>query len=361
MKKNINIGLIVASVLLTILAGLAWINNITVARQWDPEKGFEATPKGWFSWLDRTAVDYSTAATFIPFFGMLFVTAGLFRISASGREPSQYFPFFRPYNSITVAMGLIGTVWGLIMIGYYDPNTIQMSDLILCMQTALYSTLVALVWVFILGYPLGGIMRWWERQVSERTVGEDTDIGELFEGLGESTNKAKDGLTKTGTEAETLKGKMEDVKIEFGQVEEVLKEFKKQTGVDVSGALKEACYELVTTNNQVQEVIDGIKQEAESRFKLAEEQRAALSSTTRELEAEREMRKHLEVISHAADKKQLEAELTAEKAIDERKAAEQRTRAVQKKNRDVSKRLKRIGKLLPPQLIDDEGEKQDDS
>jgi hypothetical protein len=49
-----------------------------------------------------------------------------------------------------VSLGLMGTVWGLIMIGYLpDLENLELTGLIGALRTALFSTLVALIWVYI--------------------------------------------------------------------------------------------------------------------------------------------------------------------------------------------------------------------
>lgn len=341
MKKSINVALIVVLVILTILSGLAWFDNISIALQWNPGNGHQGKYSGLISWMDWASVDFSTATTFIPFFGFLLITAGLIRISGSKSEPSEYFPFFRSYNAITVTLGLIGTVWGLIMIGFYKPDTIQMSDLILCMRTALFSTLVALIWVFPLGYPIGWVMRWWERQVSEREDVAESDITKLFEELSIATIQARDGLKTTATEAKALNT--------------ALQEFTKNTGVNVFQAVKDSCGNLTGACTKILEATAGMKEESEARYKLALEQSAALATTVKELGVERDFRQRLESSLREAETKRQKAEVTAQQALTERDTAQQEAKTAQKQANNAVNRLNRIAKLLPPQSMDEGG------
>jgi hypothetical protein len=64
------------------------------------------------------------------------------------------FPFFKGSDQLNIALGLFGTLWGIIVIGYFKLDTVQMADLMQCLHTALFSTLVAVVWVFLLDRPL---------------------------------------------------------------------------------------------------------------------------------------------------------------------------------------------------------------
>lgn len=153
---------LIAGAALTILSGLAFANNVAVVIRWS--RAFTAAAgnaaeipgkiPGPIPWLDWSAVDYSCASTFIPFFGFLLFTRALFRILTGVRHDAAHFPFFKSYDQVNVSLGLIGTLWGIILIGYYDMETVTMASLMLCLHTALFSTLVAVVWVFLVVHPL---------------------------------------------------------------------------------------------------------------------------------------------------------------------------------------------------------------
>lgn len=148
----------------TILAGLIWTNNVSVTikalSDWERYSKRPETLTGWLSIFDPFCVDLSTMATFIPFLGFLLIARGLRQIYQyeEKEEPERdqdprmprYFPFVsRGYASTMITLGLIGTIWGLILIGYGAPEKLTIERLILCMYTALWSTLIALIWVFL--------------------------------------------------------------------------------------------------------------------------------------------------------------------------------------------------------------------
>ncbi len=186
MKRIITFFLFIGSLSLAVVAGLAWLNNILVVRLWYLDLNSVASkivptaekiylgPIGWLNW---TAVDLSTISTFIPLFGLMLITFGFWRILIGKKDFSEDFPFFRSYDRISVSLGLIGTLWGIILIGYYPIETIKMSVLMLCLHTALFSTLVAVAWVFIVVLMIvKPFMAWWSMVVAGgpgKQTGED--------------------------------------------------------------------------------------------------------------------------------------------------------------------------------------------
>lgn len=145
---------------LAVLSGLALVNNITAVFRWWGEfigNGGDATLipdkcPGIFPWLDWTAVDYSCVTTFIPFLGFLLIARGLERALSGKYQDPESFPFFKAYDQLNISLGLIGTLWGIIIIGYFKMDTVSMGDLMMCLHTALFSTLMAVVWVFIVDH-----------------------------------------------------------------------------------------------------------------------------------------------------------------------------------------------------------------
>ena len=121
-------------------------------------------------------MDYSTVATFVVFFWSIFIMIGFWRIYSAEKNtkirPPVHFPFFKTYNPFNVILGLIGTVWGLIMIGYYQKPGVE--DLVKCLNTALYSTLIALIWVYFVSKPISLLMRSWYCSVSGATLSDTT-------------------------------------------------------------------------------------------------------------------------------------------------------------------------------------------
>ncbi len=144
--------------LMSFFCGMAWLNNVYLSwikRIWRMDQEIAAQTTGLFPFLDVFAIDHSTVSTFIPFFGLAWAAWGFYRIYRHTEKKvkidvGKEFPFFSGYNEWMVSLGLMGTVWGLIMIGYL-PNLehLKITDLIGALRTALFSTLAALVWVYI--------------------------------------------------------------------------------------------------------------------------------------------------------------------------------------------------------------------
>ncbi len=152
-----------ACVVATVFTALAFYNNcVVIARWWkaffacggDTAAMAEQTITGCLPWLDWTAVDHSAATTFIPLLGFSFMTLSVVRMMCGKRVNAEDFPFFKGSDQLNVALGLFGTLWGIIVIGYFNLDTVGMADLMQCLHTALFSTLMAVVWVFLFDRPL---------------------------------------------------------------------------------------------------------------------------------------------------------------------------------------------------------------
>lgn len=251
MKKRSYFGYLLLSAVLTVLSGLAFINNISVIIKW--WKAFSSTGgdakalaegfSGCIPWLDWTAVDYSGATTFIPFLGFLLITIGIVRIMRHKEVSAvDYFPFFKGYDQLNVAFGLIGTLWGIIIIGYYDMESVAMTDLMMCLHTALFSTLTAVVWVFVIDHP---ILRPMLRKLlveEELAAAEDADLIDLLErlrggaaGLHEAWSAERDNLESFSVAVEEAKQKL----VAMGAAgEEACKTFESRMITAVDGLTK---------------------------------------------------------------------------------------------------------------------------
>ena len=160
MKKII--VLLSACVCATVFCVLAFANNVVAIFNWwssfiaagGDSSAFAAKASGFIPWLDWAVVDYSAVTTFIPMLGFLCMTLSLSRMLACRRARAGDFPFFRGSDQLNVALGLLGTLWGIIVIGYFKLDTVTMADLMQCLHTALFSTLMAVVWVFLVDRPL---------------------------------------------------------------------------------------------------------------------------------------------------------------------------------------------------------------
>lgn len=169
---------------LAALASLAFANNVVaIVRWWRAflEAGGDtslvgAHAPGFLPWLDWSAVDYSAVTTLIPALGLLCMARALWRMLRGKRMRAGDFPFFRGSDQLNVALGLFGTLWGIIVIGYFKLDAVTMADLMQCLHTALFSTLTAVVWVFLVDRPL---VRPCFTRLLERSGLAETDDGDL--------------------------------------------------------------------------------------------------------------------------------------------------------------------------------------
>jgi hypothetical protein len=175
-KRKITLVFVWLSAIATLFSFLAFLNNVVVLWRWavnfatmTGSKTSESTTvtHGCFTWLDWTAVDLSTVTTFIPFFGFALITLGFWRMYKNTAQMDDDFPFFRAYDRINISLGLIGTLFGIIIIGFYDLDKVTMGDLMMCLHTALFSTLIAVAWVFIIVLMFTKpFMRWWHERLN---------------------------------------------------------------------------------------------------------------------------------------------------------------------------------------------------
>ena len=142
---------------------LAFANNVVAVVHWwqaflsaggDTSLLTTSRAGGFIPWLDWSVVDYSAVTTLIPALGCISIAVSLCGMLRGRRMRADTFPFFAGSDQLNVALGLLGTLWGIIVIGYFDLDSVKMSDLIMCLHTALFSTLMAVVWVFMVDRPL---------------------------------------------------------------------------------------------------------------------------------------------------------------------------------------------------------------
>lgn len=199
MKKRIwFLPITVFSGIATVLTGLIWINNIVCAHRtyqamFSGVDIFTNPQSGFWPALDWSTLDVSTISTFIPFFGFLCMLIGCLRFFRGLRYISDDFPFFAAYDRINVSLGLLGTVWGIILIGFFPAQEIGVGTLMLCLHTALFSTLIAVAWVsIILPVSIRPIMQFIARQAAGARASESGDLLELIEHLGETASTASE-------------------------------------------------------------------------------------------------------------------------------------------------------------------------
>lgn len=146
----------------TAFAALALVDNVSVVVRWwaafrragGVSRLMPGEISGVLPWFDWAAVDHSCVSTLIPFAGLLLATRGAWRILRGRPADPEFFPFFRASDQLNVSLGLVGTLWGIIVIGWHDLDSVSMRDLMSCLHTALFSTLVAVVWVYLVDHPL---------------------------------------------------------------------------------------------------------------------------------------------------------------------------------------------------------------
>ena len=168
----------------TTFCALAFANNVVAIAQWwsaflaagGDSSSVAAKMPGFIPWLTWSAVDYSAVTTFIPTLGFLCMTFALGRMVAGRRARAGDFPFFKGSDQLNIALGLFGTLWGIIVIGYFRLDTVTMADLMQCLHTALFSTLAAVVWVFLFDRPF---VRPYFTRLLERAGLVETDEGDL--------------------------------------------------------------------------------------------------------------------------------------------------------------------------------------
>ena len=154
-------ALLCASLALFAFAALAFVNNLAAVVNWwrafaaaGGNSAEMAEVAGFIKWLNWSAVDYSAVTTFIPALGFCCTSLALMKLIAKKRVSAENFPFFKGSDQLNVALGLFGTLWGIIVLGSFDLKTVSMGDLMMCLHTALFSTLMAVVWVFMIDRPL---------------------------------------------------------------------------------------------------------------------------------------------------------------------------------------------------------------
>ncbi len=181
-------------------AWLAFANNVVAIVNWwksfaaagGGTSGVAAGPGGFLPWLDWSVVDYSAVTTFIPALGFTCMAFSLGRLLARRRTNAADFPFFRGSDQLNVALGLFGTLWGIIVIGYFNLETVTMADLMQCLHTALFSTLTAVVWVFMFDRPLVRPLFARLLASSGLAAAEDGDLAEAVDRLVARLDAASD-------------------------------------------------------------------------------------------------------------------------------------------------------------------------
>jgi len=329
MKNSLTTVFAVIFAIASFFSGLAWYNNVCVAAQWNPTSGYSTDYNGPISWLDWTSVDFSTISTFIPFFGFVLISIGFVRLLVPSKpfNNSGYYPFFKSYNSVTIALGLIGTVWGLIMIGQFEPGRVQMSDLVLCLRTALYSTLVALGWVFLFALPVSTTMQWWCRKLRPEED-DGLDLISSFKEFGLTASDTGKSLARTTNHVQMFNAELEATRSELSTIAKMLRDFAQRNGTDAILVLKSVC-------SEIQEFLKGLQKDSHARQQEAKEQRNVFKRIETQFEKDRQLRKELTVRLQQSEVDKKAANMQARRDHIEKIVAQLRT-AVEQQDKVVA-------------------------
>ena len=326
-KKHSIIFPLIPSIGLLFLSGAAWINNLVIAAKWYTamSNGKLLTDiSGPFPFFDFACVDMSGISTFIPFFGFLLVTIGVLKIKRK-QTISEAFPFFQAYDRLTIALGLIGTLWGIILIGYYPSGTVDLDSLMRCLHTSLYSTLISVGWVFIFLPVFRHFMHWWHRLIFEHTFADDDDdIIHLFDQLNTSVVSVGTGLNETTGEINTFRNSVSETKIELIEAIDSLKEFRKRSGVDAYEAITNVCSRIEGSLKGLSVESESLRNAGNSMQEVVERMALLIEQKTQDLHL---LSEHLKL----AEQKKSDAECKAEQAVTDKLAAEEKVLAAQNK------------------------------
>jgi hypothetical protein len=201
-------------------------------------------PTSWpWQWTAATfrplAVDLSAQTPFklSMFFTLLFVSSVR---SASGRlstrdlrARSAYLPFFRTLETTFVQLGLAGSIWGFLLIGFGLANKTEARDampiLLGAFGTSLLSTFTGVVLAFVAAPLVRGLWRWLHdipAQVASPAVNLSMELERLrgtlrdalgpveqmrgaFERSDEESGKLRASLTKTSTDLQDLSNRVQ--------------------------------------------------------------------------------------------------------------------------------------------------------
>ena len=285
------------------------------------------------------SIDFSTVTTFIPFFGFLFITFGFFRIWRN-KDFDDDFPFFQSHDSIVMALGLIGTLWGMIMIGFYPEDQIQISALMYCFFTALFSSLCAAIWVFVIAKVFRTFMVWWNRKVWYADVVENQDgLILTLEKLNYIASDAGTELRNTSHEISNFKRNVVRTYDELHNVAETLVEFKEKTGVDAYQAIQGICEEISLS-------LEGMHKQFELNQETASGLQKLTDTISQTVSQHTEFIKSIESRFKCLEEKKELAESKIETALKKQVAAEMTSESAVKAKEDLQSQLDNIKKAL---------------
>ena len=192
----------------TLCFGILWINNLVSAGRYyallfrGEFGGTDRVPSGFWPALDWTTIDLSTVTTFIPFLGFALLLHRLFRPGVSPETP-----FFPGYDRFNIALGLIGTIWGIILVGYYPTDQVSIGALMRCLHTAMFSTLIAVIWVMVL---MPAVIVPVLRLCARHTVVDETELDELLDRISTGIGTAAEEFRKGAGETAKFRSELTD-------------------------------------------------------------------------------------------------------------------------------------------------------
>ena len=314
MKSKITIILTVIVTALFILAFLMWINNVYVSQKCHAdlfqlkELGAAEASKEELTktmgrlktfgyrilipcpipflkseWNAVCKMDLSTVSTFIPFFGLGWISFGLWVILLRpDKKVSINFPFFRFHNAIMVTLGLLGTIWGLIMIGFYlDPDV---SDLTHCLHTALFSTFVALIWVYIVALLMKHIIHRLYEWVTGNII-EGKEGTTFIERLEKHVISFGECIKKVVLEVGNLMESIKQAILEVGNLMNSIKSLVKRINAigkaidKLSRILDESLAKLETTTDRHNSLMDQYQAESQKKQEALDQTIESLSES----------------------------------------------------------------------------------
>jgi ABC-type transporter Mla subunit MlaD len=175
------------------------------------------------------------------------------------------------------------------MIGYY--KDIQWSNLVYCLRTALYSTLVALVWVFLVAFPVRSLMQYWQCQVNGKGRTPEPDILDGLKDVAFAFVKAAEDVKTAVKQVVEFSAEIVKIHAEIGKLKDAMKSLKEgleTSTTEVAKVLKklseesDARLEITRTEAETRlEVLMELKSDLERSRKAAQaaEQRAALAES----------------------------------------------------------------------------------
>ncbi len=276
-RRIVSIGIALAC---TLIGAIFWVNNLVAAIRLHRALANGVAPtgggKGLLHCLQWSVVDVSTVTTFIFFFGFAVTTIALW-------GKIRDVEFFTRHDRFHIALGLVGTLWGIILIGYYPIANVTIPSLMNCLHTAMFSTLAAIVWVMIIE-PL--VIFPWVRFAlagDDETIPEADPVATMQE-ITASLQKFSAVLTQSSDAAEKFQAQLaawqNARQQEIQESEKFRAESLKalQLLTEITASLDARQQALATENDRLQKGLETATAERDSARATAEELRRKLEA-----------------------------------------------------------------------------------